>query len=1291
MLMVVQRRHLTSALPILWSAGRGAAKGLHARYWSFLFENLRRAVDEIYQTCETDDSVLECKETIMILERCTQDFRNLIEWMKIKWEYDHTPKPQRPASVAWEIRKTSPGKLPLALVEKKLIGDQSRRQLAFEDRSTADAATCTDLQAAGDPDGAVGRYLEHALRSAIDATAAAGADAGVDTCADAGADSRTGIQRSVTICTDRPPAPAQLYSSCVKSHSNSSLSSTTSSSGHSWADREGQGEARREAKPVRLEIGRSDATSGAAKREVAGTLAPSVAPAAPPADPAIHSSVPCLRSPSPPTSSPPTSASQSPPVLAVPPPAATSATPASASAAADGAGRDLASPVTPRDLTSPELDEDSVDEEMVMAEKALQSAIVEERQLEQQLAETEKCVIEVDTETDGDSTSIDTECEGDGDEESGRTAPTPRSLIEDQYAPELEGLSWGDRMDMLEELEDISSRKPGRGLQMHEKLSSPSRKKALSETIRLHQERQKKASHMRQTLMEQKTQKLSEISIKIEEVRQQKEQLLERRRLMLERKMSRAEEKRKKHLQGIVRRAHDEEEKAKEIAFINEMEAKNKRHEFLSQIQTQEARLAGIQEERQRRVEEKAAKEAAVEEKRRALEQERRVKLEELKQKRQERLERIHREQQDKEKERQEMAREKQRDRDERISALHAAQQATAEELQKRIQQKQEESARRHEENMVQIRQKALELSVRSAAAGSDDTGAQLAPYDTKKMCTLCNVLIGSEVYLLSHLRGRQHQESVRAAAGADLAGEELLTYNLRHITDAAPQHIMNMTFDKERHKTLRKRCKKIKARMVARQEEFAKSSQVRQPPVDSPHRAKLTKCVKELNKTVSGQGRGPWPNAAVSALDRTLGEMTRVLEKGIRGRPDDPVRQRRPGRALRHHLRDRAGAGTRRRDRAGPDGGQRQPGAGGRLSGPRGQLPAPGQQQHGGRRPRLADDQAHPAVVHVRGRRRVHCDPGAAALMQLTSAVLAALTRSDLSHQRWGVLQDVCSYLVCVGTVDKMASFFSCVQGGPDLDPHLSDFLVQSLRLLRTMAALLTSRYPQSTQRKDALDRTGLIATLQVTQLAGIVSMLYSVLLRQHSPAQRGQTPPPRLDDAALRLATEGLATLLQLAQLDLHMFQLCLGFDGRSVEFRHVTSYLLWYCSHHERPDLLHLVIQSTGYFAVRCYDNQMVIQKGNMPTVLQQLLTLPFSYFSDPTLTAVLFPTLLACSFDNAQTRAILQEELSFQILEDFLKHESSRSCHLVRVLLTTDEEGGSARSDCASIRSASVASS
>ena len=47
----------------------------------------------------------------MILESCTKDFRNLIEWLRLKWNYEQTPAPQRPTSLAWEVRKSSPAKV----------------------------------------------------------------------------------------------------------------------------------------------------------------------------------------------------------------------------------------------------------------------------------------------------------------------------------------------------------------------------------------------------------------------------------------------------------------------------------------------------------------------------------------------------------------------------------------------------------------------------------------------------------------------------------------------------------------------------------------------------------------------------------------------------------------------------------------------------------------------------------------------------------------------------------------------------------------------------------------------------------------------------------------------------------------------------------------------------------------------------------------------------------------------------------------------------------------------------
>lgn len=89
----------------------------------------------------------------------------------------------------------------------------------------------------------------------------------------------------------------------------------------------------------------------------------------------------------------------------------------------------------------------------------------------------------------------------------------------------------------------------------------------------------------------EKSQRLRELLNKVEDVKSAKSQLIEDKRLRMEMKLKRAEENRTQHLLEIVRKAHDEDSKLKEIAFINELEAQNKRHDFMALCQEQEERL----------------------------------------------------------------------------------------------------------------------------------------------------------------------------------------------------------------------------------------------------------------------------------------------------------------------------------------------------------------------------------------------------------------------------------------------------------------------------------------------------------------------------------------------------------------------------------------------------------------------------------------------------------------------------------------------------------------------------
>lgn len=241
--------------------------------------------------------------------------------------------------------------------------------------------------------------------------------------------------------------------------------------------------------------------------------------------------------------------------------------------------------------------------------------------------------------------------------------------------------------------------------------------------------------------------------------------------------------------------------------------------------------------------------------------------------------------------------------------------------------------------------------------------------------------------------------------------------------------------------------------------------------------------------------------------------------------------------------------------------------------------------------------------------------------------------------------------------------------------------------------------------------DPTQLLATLKMTQLSGVLTLVYDMLVNSFDSLAQ---PPsqtcaghaqadPQGQQSKLTLALYSLRLINYVAYIDIRLLQETLAADEMlPMQLRHVCSYLLNYLVESKfKPmeldevgttidfesqfvaeqttiggggqsgeqlkssaDLLmnclmNEIVLLVGHFAQFNRDNQLMLKSGRRPTIVEQLIGLPIDYFSRPKLKSVLMPTLICCAYENEQICSIVCRELSLTMLASFID-VSSRRC-------------------------------
>ena len=270
---------------------------------------------------------------------------------------------------------------------------------------------------------------------------------------------------------------------------------------------------------------------------------------------------------------------------------------------------------------------------------------------------------------------------------------------------------------------------------------------------------------------------------------------------------------------------------------------------------------------------------------------------------------------------------------------------------------------------------------------------------------------------------------------------------------------------------------------------------------------------------------------------------------------------------------------------------------------------------------------------------------------LMLSIAVLSLSSSIERYNQ---VTRDTIGFMICSGIIHVISDHFSLFNS-----PHAGAPFPASVEKSLALLEVLTHPGNKEFGAQEAGPITDhLMSAMRDTSLVGLPSVMTAALLHASSPSS-ADINSANLPSNFIVVAESIMRVLNNCACHDLSLTQEIMTAPDLRVELVHLVSFLLTFCTSQwdvnprQIKGLLNEALLLTGHFAVLHTANQGVLHWGKSPTILKKLCALPFPYFCDPALQAVLFPTFLAVSYSNASNSKVIGAEVDLGIVLRYLR--------------------------------------